>query len=249
MHYEARVITLDPHSRRFSQFQQANEHISWRIFEAVRGAALSRTEILARNLVAAKCLDSGKVPVGQIGAMASHFMLWQEAAKSRTPLLILEDDVFTHPALHKVISALSSDQALDLIFFGVNTDTVLATLSPEGVREFSYFEDRYPPTERIKSILAGTDPSRLTLRRMLNGFGLCCYLVTPQGADKIIQTILPLRSDHIPLEGIPGASISGISNDRRLNALFPALNAYVCRPFLAWTPNTDSSTRAPSEQR
>ncbi len=37
--------------------------------------------------------------------------------------------------------------------------------------------------------------------------------------------------------------VQSVSIDRRLNALFATMQAYVAMPFLAWTPNTDSATR------
>jgi hypothetical protein len=99
------------------------------------------------------------------------------------------------------------------------------------------------PPARIAQILQQTDLSRTAFRPVLNAFGLCCYLVSPQGAAKLAQRVLPLRLDGVPIPGLEGTIVRGTSIDRRMNALFPDLRAFVMRPFLAWTPNTDSSTR------
>jgi hypothetical protein len=91
--------------------------------------------------------------------------------------------------------------------------------------------------------LAQTDLSRIAFRPVLNAFGLCCYLVSPQRAAKLAQRVLPLRLDGVPIPGLSSATVRGTSIDRRMNALFPDMRAFVMRPFLAWTPNIDSSTR------
>ncbi len=243
MLYDTHVITLDPDSPRFALFRKANAHLPFQIFRAVPGAGLSQAERLAQNLATPDCLSAGAVTDGEIGAAASHLALWREAKHRNVPMLILEDDAITHPKIAEVVAGLDLS-GVDLLFFAVNTDTLLATVSAEGVREFSSFADRYPPPARIADILAGTDLRRLSMRRLLNGFGLCCYLVTPQGAEKLIRDVLPLRRDFVEIQGLSGVRVGGTSIDRRLNALYGDLRAFVMRPFLAWTPNTDSTTRS-----
>ena len=241
MRKETFVITLDEQGPRFAAFWSANRHLSVRVARGIRGRDLSRDVRLSERLITREALDAGAVTDGEVGCAASHLALWRESVRLDRPVLILEDDVITHPQLEAQIARI--DFPFDVIFFAVNTDTVLATLSPEGVREFSSFVDRYPPPERIAQILQQTDLSRISFRPLLNGFGLCCYLVSPQGAAKLAQRVLPLRLDSVPIPGLNNVIVRGTSIDRRMNALFPDLRAFVTRPFLAWTPNIDSSTR------
>ena len=235
------VITLDEQGPRFAAFRSANRHLQLHVARGVRGRDLSREHRLSQGLITREALDAGAVSDGEVGCAASHLALWRESARLGRPFLILEDDVITHPQIEAQIARI--DFPFDVIFFGVNTDTLLATLSPEGVREFSSFVDRYPPPARIAQILAQTDLSRIAFRPVLNAFGLCCYLVSPQGAAKLAQRVLPLRLDGVPIPGLSSATVRGTSIDRRMNALFPDMRAFVMRPFLAWTPNIDSSTR------
>ena len=243
MLYDTHVITLDPGSARFALFRKANAHLPFQIFRAVPGAGLSQAERLAQNLATPDCLSAGAVTDGEIGAAASHLALWREAKHRNVPMLILEDDVITHPKIGEVVAGLDLS-AIDMLFFAVNTNVLLATVSPEGVREFSSFADRHPSPERIAEILAETDLRRLSMRRLLNCFGLCCYLVTPQGAERLIRDVLPLRQYFVDVPGLSGVRIGGTSIDRRLNALYGDLRAFVMRPFLAWTPNMESTTRS-----
>ena len=64
-----------------------------------------------------------------------------------------------------------------------------------------------------------------------------------RGAVLLGSRVLPLRLDGVPIPGLSSATVRGTSIDRRMNALFLDMRAFVMRPFLAWTPNTDSSTR------
>ena len=241
MRKENFVITLDEQGPRFAAFRSSNRHLFFHVARAVRGRDLSREARLSQGLITREALDAGAVTDGEVGCADSHLALWRESMRTGRPFLILEDDVITHPQLESQIERI--DFPFDVIFFGVNTDAVLATLSPEGVREFSSFVDRYPPPERIAQILEQTDLSRISFRPLLNSFGLCCYLVSPQGAAKLAQRVLPLRLDSISIPGLTSAIVRGTSIDRRMNALYPDLRVFVIRPFLAWTPNTDSSTR------
>lgn len=249
MHYETHVITLDPTNARFAAFQAANAHLSYQVLQGIRGSGLPRSERLSQNLVTAECLDQGLVTDGEVGVAASHLLLWREAIYRKTPLLILEDDVITHPQLAHVVSHLDMPQA-DMVFFAVNTDTYLGSCSPEGLCEISSFDVRYPTPAQIQTFLQQTDLRRLSLRRMVLGFGMCCYLVTPEGAAKLVQHILPLRGDIMRLPVLPGATVRGTSIDRRLNILLGSeIRAFIMRPFLAWTPNVESSTRPPGLMR
>ena len=235
------VITLDEQGPRFAAFRAANRHLSFHVARGIRGRDLSREMLVSQGLITRDALDAGAVTAGEAGCAASHLALWREAVRLGRPVLILEDDVITHPQIEAQIARI--DFPFDVIFLGVNTDTLLATLSPEGVQEFSSFVDRYPPPIRIAQIFEQTDLSRISFRPLLNGFGLCCYLVSPQGAAKLAQRVFPLRLDGVQIPGIKSAIIRGTSIDRRMNALYPDLRVFVMRPFLAWTPNTDSSTR------
>ena len=235
------VITLDPQGPRFAAFRSVNSHLPFHIAQAVRGRDLSPEARLSQGLVTREVLEARASTDGEIGCAASHRALWHESMRLNQPFLILEDDVITHPQIMMRIAQI--DFPFDVIFLSVNTDTLLATRSPEGVREFSSFADRYPPPERIAQILAQTDFSHITFRPVLHAFGLSCYLVSPEGAAKLAKRVFPLRLDAVQITGLPGVEVRGTSIDRRMNALYADLRAFVVRPFLAWSPNLESSTR------
>jgi GR25 family glycosyltransferase involved in LPS biosynthesis len=183
------------------------------------------------------------VSPGQLGCAISHWTLWWKAVYEEKSLLILEDDAATHPGLQDWIERSDICRQADMVLFGINTDSVLEAISPEAVRQIAIFGEQYPSYGVIAETLAQTRTADVRPWRLVKGLGLCCYLVTPRGAAKLVEQLLPLRLDGVPLPLVVD-HMPGIGVDRRLNALFDVLEAFVTIPFLAWSPNRDSATRS-----
>jgi GR25 family glycosyltransferase involved in LPS biosynthesis len=182
------------------------------------------------------------VSPGQLGCAISHWTLWWKAIYEQKSLLILEDDAATHPDLQDWIEEAEICRRADIVLFGINTDSILEAISPEGVRQIAIYDEQYPSYATIAETLARTSIADVRSWRLVKGLGLCCYLVTPEGATKLCEQLLPLRIDGVPLP-LVSDMMPGIGVDRRLNALLDRIEAYVAVPFLAWSPNTDSATR------
>jgi hypothetical protein len=241
MAVESYVMTIDTQCDRFRRFTALNAHLKFEIFEGVPGAEFDIADCVKQGYITADCAASGLVSPGALGASISHWTLWWKAVYEQKSLLILEDDVATHPDLERWIDGSDICRDADLVLFGINTDSVLEAISPEGVRQVTFFGETNPDYDSISRTLALTKISDVRPWKLLKAFGLCCYLVTPRGAAKLADRILPLRLEgtSMPLIG----DVAGIGVDWRLNAVLEDMDAYVCRPFLAWTPNDDSNTR------
>jgi GR25 family glycosyltransferase involved in LPS biosynthesis len=243
------VITLDVNTDRFERFMKLNDHLTCNVFIGTDGSRLSYLDGVNRGFLTQECADSGMVSKGALGCAISHWTLWWKAVYEKRSLLILEDDVVTHPDIQAWIDKLHIDlniaDKVDILYLGLNTDSIIEAISPEGVHQISMFGERYPDYESISERLSLTRTSNVRLWRMLKGFGNCCYLVTPRGAAKLVESVLPLRLEGVPVPLLSG-NMPGTGVDRRMNALFESIEAYVGIPFLAWTPNTESATRASS---
>jgi glycosyl transferase family 25 len=239
---ESWVITLDRESDRFRRFAELNAHLDFNVFDGIDGAQLDYPDSVRRGFLTAECAASGLVTKGALGCAISHWTLWWKAIYEQKTLLILEDDAVTHCDIRTWIGQSDLCRDADLVLFGINTDSVLEAISPKGVHQASIFGETNPDYESIAGKLALTKPADVRPWRLLAGFGQCCCLVTPSGAARLVETVLPLRLDEISLPLMPNP-ISGTGIDRRLNALYAEIEAYVAMPFLAWTPNTDSTTR------
>jgi glycosyl transferase family 25 len=242
MAIETYAITLDIGSDRFRRFMTLNQHLELEPFVGIDGSRLSFEDSIRRGFITRDCAASGLVSPGQLGCAISHWTLWWKAVYEQKSLLILEDDVATHPELQGWIDRSPLCREADIILFGINTDSVLEALSPEQLHMISLFGEKHPDYESIGDKLSLTRASDVRAWKLIKALGLCCYLVTPAGATKLVERLLPLRLDGVPLPLISD-NMAGIGVDRRLNALFDTLDAYVTMPFLAWTPNMDSATR------
>jgi len=235
------AITLDQQSERFRQFARHNAHLDYTVFAAIRGADISHAERIATGLVTEECLAKHKVTDGSIGCAASHRDVWKMAAETDTGYVVLEDDIITHPGIAKFASALARHaQRIEWAAFAVNTDSVLVAQSPQGYVQTMSFQQKHPPPERIAAFLKRTKISDVKMWRLLRAFGCPAYYVSPAGARKLLTSVFPMRSDTVRVPRL--GEVPGFSIDRRLNAVFETTHAGVTLPFLAWTPNTDSTT-------
>jgi glycosyl transferase family 25 len=242
MAIESWVMTIDTKSDRFRRFTELNDHLKFEIFEGIHGSKLSFPDSVKQGFLTPDCAASGLVSPGHLGAAISHWTLWWKAVYEQKSLLILEDDVATHRELHSWIDGSDICRDADLVLFGINTDSVLEAISPEGVHQITIFGERHPDYASIGEKLSLTRTSDVRAWKLLKAFGLCCYLVTPKGASKLVEQILPLRLEGVPVPLVDD-NVAGIGVDRRLNAVLQNMDAYVSIPFLAWTPNTESNTR------
>jgi GR25 family glycosyltransferase involved in LPS biosynthesis len=236
------VISLDPQSSRFKAFANANKHLNYSIFVGIRGASVPPQERVSKGLLTRDCARSGLVTDGRLGAALSHWSLWQEAIKINSGILILEDDVITHPQLSDhVATRVPQLPNPDIVLFGLNTDSVVDARSPQGLRQARLFYEQYLSCQQIQYALDRTTSESVSYWKLFRGFGLYCYFITPDGAKRLSSSLFPLRLDAISVPFVP-RKIAQVGADRRLNALYETINAYVSIPFLAYTPNTDSST-------
>lgn len=238
------VITIDRTSARFETFQRLNGHLPFKVFDGIRGSSVSIADRLNKNYVTMDALASGGVTDGRLGCALSHHSIWEYSLKNDRPVLILEDDVVTHRGLPDFIGKLNLDD-LDILSLGINTNSILHTVSPEGLDQVSVFGNEHPSHDDIQALLGKTSISDVRLHRCLRRFGNCCYLVTPSGAARIVERFFPLTMEGVPIPMV-SKKMPGIGADRRLNALFDELRSFVTLPFLAYVPNVDSAINGPA---
>jgi hypothetical protein len=241
--WEIIAITLDTESERFKSFAESNDHLQYRVFQAINGKDISDEEKVSQGLVSKQLVEAGILTPGTVGNAASHKKIWEDLIDRQIGALVLEDDSYTHPNIADFIEDnIDFLMDIDILFFAINTDTVMASESPEGLQIFSRFSPLYPDPEWIKSTLSKTNKDEVKLHRLFKSLGFCSYFISPSGAEKILPLILPLslKKTTIPL---PLSDMYCVSTDRSGCAVYPHVKAYVSQPFLAYTPNTDSSTR------
>ena len=242
--WQAHVISLNPStSPRFQAFAQRNAHLPFTVFPGVLGKALNRTQLLADGVISPELLAPTSATPGMLGCAMSHRALWERCVEAQVPFLILEDDTATHWEIVRYIEVhWEALNALQYLKFGVNTDSVMYAQTPEGLNQTSMWLLKYPPYDQIDQWLAKTQLRDVRRHRLIYSFGNLAYWVTPQGAKLLLERTFPLSAKTTDIQGY--FKIAGISLDRRLQAVFGTMDAYVTVPFLAYSPNDDSATES-----
>lgn len=245
--WTARVITLNTDSERYARFAEHNRTIDFQPFLGIRGSEISSTERVRTNFATQELVDSGLLTDGGVGCGASHRALWREAAEKKVGMLILEDDVMTHPQLTAFIDQnLDFLLRVDITLFTVNTDTYLESISPEGVHSLQHFGHKHPPYDWIKSTLERTSLKSVRAHKVLACFGRAAYFLSPRGAEILEENTFPLSLERMKTP-LPNFVITARSADRKGNFFYRKINASITVPFLAYTPNDDSTTKKINE--
>jgi GR25 family glycosyltransferase involved in LPS biosynthesis len=241
--WECIAITLDPDGMRYKSFLDNNKHLQIDTFQAINGSDLSKQEIINQGLATEDLMATNLWTAGGIGSAASHRAVRDKVAKGSKGYLVLEDDCYTHPRVADfILNNLDQLMAADLCLFGINTDSILQSISPTGLASVSIFEPIYPSQEWIRNALSKTSTKKVAMHRLIKAFGLCSYFISPNGARRLNERTFPLslRTTDIPLIT---RHMPATGTDRAGCGIYSQLEAFVCHPFLAYTPNTDSSTR------
>ncbi len=244
------VISMNTTSARFQDFLNHNRSLlsSLEILLAVNGHKYHPAEAITTGLYKASALGADFVTNGTVGAAASHRLLWQSCLEQNVPLLILEDDVIIHAELNSFLHSHAKELGqADIILFGANTDSSLRYTSRQGLQYSSCFKPRHPELRWILESFAKTEPDNSTLHRLHKACGLSCYLITPEGAKKLLDQVFPLDLQTVEYPFIANG-LNQTAIDWRLSALYDSINAYITMPFLAYSPNTDSSTKKESSK-
>jgi hypothetical protein len=155
----------------------------------------------------------------------------------------MEDDCHTHPEINEFIAEkLERLMSADICFFGINTDSILQSVSSSNLSRLSLFNPKHPSPDWIRAALSKTDIHNVEMHKLEKAFGYSAYFISPKGARRLNTMIFPLslKTTDIPLIT---KKMAAISIDRSGCSIYSQLDALVCEPFLAYTPNTDSSTK------
>lgn len=232
---------MDANGKRFNNFRNNNSHIDFEIFPAIKGENLDKKELISNGLITKELSTSKLFTKGMAGCAVSHRTLWHKCTEENTSLFIMEDDCYTHPGIESFIKArLKTLTRIDICFFGVNTDVSQQSVSPEGLVSTTSYMPRFPEEKWIINALQKTNPAQVRFHKLLTAAGLCAYFITPSGAKRLLSEVFPLSLEVKQ----PYKNILPFSPDRAARKIYPKIKAAICQPFMAYTPNTDSSTKA-----
>lgn len=230
---KVRVISLDRTPARWAEFRTHNKELSCSRFSAVDGLTIKEPD--------PALFEPGlRYSPGALGCAASHIALWRTIAQEKVPVIVLEDDAICHRDLELMVHRLGAESLpkdWDYLALGFNMDCPVQLALLPGV------------TPCLASFLAANVPAGLSkfpaleirpvAYRLQLCFGTPGYAVTPVGAKKLLDSLLPLKNFTMS-SGIGTAENIGI--DVALVHAYAAVNAYVSFPPLVITANDRSAS-------
>ena len=126
----------------------------------------------------------------------------------------------------------------ELLLLGWNLDSCLQLSWAPGQTFTSLFQPRCSGEQELSSALAAVEQRQWL--RLHKGLGLAGYVVTPAGADSILNWSLPLRTLPIQVPELPERPC--FSFDGQLNSFYPSLQAWALFPPLVLGINDKCSS-------
>ncbi|GBQ11451.1 glycosyltransferase family 25 protein [Swaminathania salitolerans] len=228
---------------RLSSFMTANAHVSGiERHEATEGHEISLDRLVMRGVA-----EPGLAYTpGALGAALSHLGLWGRAAREEEILMIFEDDArlcanFESESA-RLIRALPDEWDILLLGYNFNAPITLDALPGVTAATVTFGEKHMQENAGLFSTLERT----ATLCPLLQGFGLCAYVVSPRGARRLLARCLPLRAQEYQQRGLE-RMVRNVGIDVVTSFHYATLNAHAAFPPLAISPNekASSSTRRP----
>jgi glycosyl transferase family 25 len=230
-------INLDRSRDRQAAFVARNAHLAnLERFAAIDGAWADRQALEASGVIRQPLAYSD----GAIGALLSHLSLWRRCIELDQPLTIAEDDaVFNRDFDETADRLMASAGDADMIFWGWNFDGGLAFEMLPGIAPCAVQFDE-PALQRGIDAFPGLklEPR---LFKLLTVFGICCYTITPKGARQLFSRLMPIADATVHLPELK-SQMRNFGIDVILNAVYREIDARVCVPPLAVTPNDRASS-------
>ena len=227
------LISLERTPERLATFMRHNSFLpQLRRISAVDGRALDPAQLVAAGILAP---GTAWTP-GAIGNGLSHIRLWEEAITTGQTITVCEDDVVFNRHFATAAPALleALPEGWDIVLWAWNFDVYTAFELVRGAGLCIAHLDQ-------NSLAAGLDEFQTQLFtpqpfRLIRAFGEPCYTITPRGAEILRRACLPLRAEPVALPEVQGSVVAqdiGVL----MPAAYPSMNAYLCFPPLAATPN------------
>lgn len=228
--------------RRFLEWNDGHG-IDFTFVPAIDGTAISTAKLVGDGLLTA---GPHHYPTGAIGNALSHRALWQRCARSDQPMLVFEDDACLRHDFRRYAEAALATAGTDwdLFFFGYNTDAAIAVITPEALFGVIVFDDhaKRNPGYFDKFAHAAPDVPPPYVFKTMRAWGTLGYMVTPAGAQRLLNSCFPLSSEdaillHVEQRTVPPKALDGMINLALQRGL---VTAKCCFPPLVTGPNDDS---------
>ena len=246
--FNKHVITLERFKDRHQLFISHNKGINNVVFRFGIDIRKWRQNVTLQNIVNNKVKHPALYwKTAVILNSISHLSILEECVLHQTPYTILEDDAILVTNFDEKASKLMHDivENWDIILWGYNwdaplhvklfddSDVILQVNLQSEINQFTI--DSFKKSGRNSK-----------LHRLVMGWGIHCYTVSPSGAAKIIKAIPKITDWKIIIEKI-GIRWWAESLDGIFNHLYQGLNAFAALPPLSYAENNHSTSKLKAE--
>ena len=227
------VISLKSSNDRKITFDNYNsKYINYTYFDAVNGKEIEIETLDSRILKK----GSKKYSNGAIGCALSHLKLWDKCIELDKPIIVMEDDAIVSKDFNKHVNNLMCNllpKTWDIVQLNYNFDSVL-----------SYNNTNYETCNCVfnKHKMTRTDISNFvnskintTIAKLNFCFGTSAYIIHPNGAKKLKETVFPLDNRVINIPFLN--NLMCFSIDCMMNSIYKDILAYVCIIPFVITPH------------
>ncbi len=225
------VLNLERSPEQLARFRQANDRhrLPIELVPATDGLEVNLRELTDLGLAMPEDIEEWDRDA--IGSALSHWLCWYQAVESGRPVGIFEDRALLRHDFPQRVTGLFGKLPPDweMVQLGYNTDAVLDVQVSPVCRFRGVFSTKYTYGDPADFVNQREPVGPV---RVFNAFGTFAYVVTPAGAQKLIDACFPLSTRTV---SIPAMSIRlrATSLDALMNNVFSELQVYACLPPLA----------------
>jgi len=237
------VINLDRDTERLATFRDANAHLADRLVRvpAVCGAEVDRAALERQGDI----LPDLRYGNGSLGSALSHISLWRQAVATGESVTVCEDDiVFARSfAVESTRLVRAAPDGWDVIYWAILAGPLFQWIDLTVSRARLEFYAHKAIPQAVADLETA---SHRGLVKLVHSFGLLAYTVSPGGAARLLDIVLPLRHRYLPFPDT-GVRLEDTSIDCPVAAAQLNLSCFAVQPPLALHADGGASTRAAAD--
>jgi GR25 family glycosyltransferase involved in LPS biosynthesis len=229
------VIHVDSHDVRKKQFLMNNptlKNFSW--YRAIEGSNINFTTLFGEGIIS----PGLEMIPNSLGLTLTVLELLKICVEINEPITIMEDDAIANPNFEKASETLVEliGKNFDVIFWGWNFDALMWLLPFGEKHPIKIVSDQIHEKEFLPDFSDNFQDVNHQLIPLGHQWGTMSWSVSPEGARKILDRILPIdtkpyKKSHLKLWVKP------IAVDELIGKLIPDMLAYTCFPPLCFALN------------
>ena len=229
------VIHVDAHHVRKKQFlinNPALANFTW--FRAIEGSTVDFQKLLEDGII-----NPGLEMIpNSLGLTLTVLELLKMCVEINEPITIMEDDAIAHPNFEKTSETLleSISKTFDVIFWGWNFDALMWLLPFGAKHPIKIVSDRIQEKEFLPEFSENFQGVNHQLIPLGHQWGTMCWSVSPEGARKILDRILPIDTEAYEKRHL-NLWVKPIAVDELIGKLIPDIIAFTCFPPLCFAIN------------